>query len=286
MRGLEYRSSEKWKTMEQKDYYDILGLAGDASHKQVRDAYRRLALLHHPDRNKNSPEAAERMKAINESYAVLSDPQKRREYDSLKKAYGSSAYGQFRQTHTDQDIFRGSDIQQIFEELSRAFGYRSFEDIFRESYGAGYRTFEFRRPGAFGKVFVGGSGGGQGAGRTAGKNAPLAGYLEKLIRYGLKKKWGIELPEKGKDIHNSIMLSPDQARLGGKIQYASRKTGRELFVTIPPNTRPGQQLRLKGMGESGRAGGEAGELYLTVSIRAPLMQKAKDLIASIKSSIR
>jgi len=83
-----------------------------------------------------------------------------------------------------------------------------------------------------------------------------------------------------------ILLSPDQARLGGKIQYTCKKTGRELFVTIPPNTRADQQLRLKGMGEPGKAGGEAGDLYVTINIRSPLMQKAKDLVAAIKSSIK
>lgn len=272
--------------MEQKDYYDILGLTNNADHKQVRDAYRKLALLHHPDRNRDNPEAAEKMKTINEAYAVLSDPQKRKEYDTFRTTYGSSAYGRFRQTHTDQDIFRGSDIGQIFEELSRAFGYRSFEDIFREAYGAGFRTFEFRQPGAFGKIFVGGLGGGQAAGQTAGKSAPLAGYLEKLIRYGLKRKWGIELPEKGKDIKDSIMLSPEQARLGAKIKYVFKKTGRELLVTIPPNTGTGRQLRLKGMGEPGHAGGEAGDLYVEVNIRTSLMQKAKELVGAIKSSLK
>lgn len=148
--------------MNQKDYYDILGLKNDASQKQIRDAYRRLALLNHPDRNKDNPEAEDRMKEINESYAVLSGPQKRREYDSFRQAYGSSAHYHFRQTHSEKDIFRNSDIQQIFEELSRAFGFRGFDDIFRESYGAGYQTFEFRRPGAFGRVFMGAFGGGQG----------------------------------------------------------------------------------------------------------------------------
>jgi len=268
--------------MEQKDYYDILELKNDADQKQVRDAYRKLALIYHPDRNQNNPEAAERMKAINEAYAVLSDPQKRKEYDALKTAYGSSAYGRFRQTHTDQDIFRGSDIRQIFEELSRAFGYRSFEDIFREAYGAGFRTFEFRQPGAFGRVFVGGAAAGPGA----GKSAPFAGYLEKMIRYGLKKKWGIDLPERGKDVTDSIMLSPDQARLGAKIDYSCKRTGRALLVTIPPNTAAGRQLRLRGMGEPGHAGGEAGDLYIKVGIRNPLMQKAKDFIGAVKSSIK
>ncbi|MRR18196.1 MAG: J domain-containing protein [Deltaproteobacteria bacterium] len=268
--------------MEQKDYYDILGLKEDAGHKEVRDAYRRLALRHHPDRNRNNPEAAERMKAINEAYAVLSDPRKRREYDALRKTYGSSAYGQFRQTHSDQDIFRGSDIGQILDELSRAFGYRSFEDIFRESYGAGYRTFEFRRPGAFSRVFTGGVSGGQGAGNST----PGVRLLERLIRYGLKKKWGVELPEKGGDLKDVVVVSPDEARLGGKSHYSSKKTGRDLMVTIPPNTRAGQQLRLKGMGEPGRGGAEAGELYLTVNIRRSLIQKAKDVIAAIRFSFR
>jgi len=268
--------------MEQKDYYDILGLENDASQKQVRDAYRRLALLHHPDRNKDNPEAADRMKEINESYAVLSDPPKRREYDALRQAYGSSAYGQFRQTHSDQDIFKGSDIQQIFEELSRAFGFRGFDDVFRESYGTGYQTFEFSSPGVFGRVFMGGSGNVQ----SAGRSAPLGGYLEKLIRYGLKKKWGIELPERGKDLHDSIMLSPNLAQLGGRIRYSCSKTGRELVVTIPQNTREGLQLRLKGMGETGHAGGESGDFYVTVRIRNLLIQKAKDFIASIRSSMK
>ncbi|MEQ8163248.1 MAG: DnaJ domain-containing protein, partial [Smithellaceae bacterium] len=167
--------------MEQKDYYQILGVEKDAGEKQIRDAYRRLALMNHPDKNQDNPAAAERLKEINESYAVLSDPRKRKEYDALRQTYGSSAYNHFRRNYSDQDIFRGSDIQQIFEELSRAFGFRGFDDVFRESYGAGYRTFEFRRPGVFGRVIIGGFGGGQGAGR----NAAIGGYLGRLIQYGL-----------------------------------------------------------------------------------------------------
>jgi len=273
---------KKRKAMEQKDYYDILGLESDAGQKQIRDAYRRLALQHHPDRNQGSPEAAERMKEINESYAVLSDPVKRREYDALRQTYGSSAYGQFRQTHSDQDIFRDSDIQQIFEELSRAFGFRGFDDIFRESYGAGYRTFEFKRPGVFGRVILGGFGGGQ----TGGKGDLLGGPLGKMIRYGLKKKWGIELPERGKDFHDFIVLLPEMARNGGRIRYSCKKAGRELYVTIPPNTREGHKLRLRGMGEAGRAGGEPGDIYLMVQIKSSLIQKAKDFFTAIRSSVK
>ncbi len=272
--------------MEQKDYYDILGLTKDADQKQVRDAYRKLALLHHPDRNRDNPEAAEKMKAINEAYAVLSDPQKRAQYDALKTTYGSSAYSRYRQTHTDQDIFRGSDIQQIFEEMSRAFGFRSFDDIFRESYGAGYRTFEFRRPGVFGRVFVGGAAFGRVGGQSADQQNLLAGPLGKLIRYGLKKKWGIELPMQGADIHDAVTLSAELALAGGKAQYRCKKTGRELSVTIPPNVKEGQKLRLKGMGEPGQGGAPAGDLYVTIRVRNLLGQKAKNVIDAIRSAIK
>ncbi|MBN1548027.1 MAG: DnaJ domain-containing protein [Syntrophaceae bacterium] len=269
--------------MEQTDYYKILGLEKDASQKQIRDAYRQLALQHHPDRNRDHPEATDRMKEINESYAVLSDPAKRREYDALRQAYGSSAYGQFRQTHSDQDIFRDSDIQQIFEEISRAFGLRGFDDVFRESYGSGYRTFEFRKPGVFVRVSMGGFGGG---GQGTGRGTQLDGFLGRMIRQGLRRKWGIELPERGRDLQDTASLSPDLARLGGRIRYTCRKTGRELFVTIPPNTKPGQKLRLKGLGEAGKAGGEPGDLYVTVQTRNQLIQKAKDLFDAIRSSIK
>jgi DnaJ-class molecular chaperone len=270
--------------MEQKDFYDILGVKKDAGPKEIREAYRRLALLHHPDRNKGNPDAAARMKEINEAYAVLADPGKRQAYDGLRQAYGSSAYSQFRQAYSEKDIYRGSDIQEIFEELSRAFGFRGFDDVFKESYGPGYRTFEFRRPGAFGRVFVGGLGGRHPHGHRTGPTGD-GSWLGKLVRYALKKKWGIELPEKGDDLEDVIVISPELARVGGKVQYTCRKRGKELIVTVPSNMRPGQQLRLKGMGGAGRGGGPAGDLYVTVRTRNPLFQKAKDLLSGIRSSL-
>ena len=105
--------------MVQGDYYQILGVGGHSTQQQIKDAYRKLALQYHPDRNKGNPGAAEKMKKINEAYAVLSDPGKRREYDALRQQYGSFAYDRFRQGYSEQDIFRGSDINQIFEDRVR-----------------------------------------------------------------------------------------------------------------------------------------------------------------------
>jgi DnaJ-class molecular chaperone len=110
--------------MDQSDYYDILGLVKNASTKQIKNAYRELAFQYHPDRNRDNPEATEKMKHINEAYAVLFDPAKRREYNKLKQQFGNSAYSQFRKSYTEQDIFSGSDINYIFDEMAKAFGFR------------------------------------------------------------------------------------------------------------------------------------------------------------------
>lgn len=66
----------------EQDHYEVLGVAPDAGEEEIREAYRRLAFQHHPDRNRGSRDAASRMKEINEAYAILSDPVKRRDYDA------------------------------------------------------------------------------------------------------------------------------------------------------------------------------------------------------------
>jgi len=265
--------------MEQKDYYQILGVESNTAQQKIKAAYRKLALEYHPDRNKDNPAATARMKEINESYAVLSDPEKRKQYDTFRQTYGPSAYGHFRENWSDQDIFRGSDIHQIFEEISRAFGFRNFDEIFKDFYGPGYRTFEFRRPGAFGKVFFTSSTGGD----AYTPKFPLGGNLGKLIRYGLKKKWGIEWPEKGKDRHDTITISPELAQRGGKIRYIYQRQSRELVVKIPHGMKEGQRIRLKGMGDKGKGGGEPGDLYVKIRFKKPFSQKVKNFMKQLRS---
>jgi len=267
--------------MEQQDYYEVLRVETSANQQQIKESYRKLAFEYHPDRNQED-KAATRMKAINESYAVLSDPQKRSRYDALRQTYGSGAHDRFKESYSEQDIFRGSDIQQIFEEFSRAFGLRGFEEVFKESYGSGFRSFEFRRPNAFGRVFVGNQFGGKGA----GSGFPLGGQLGRLIKYGIKKKWGIEFPEKGKDVRDVIAVSSEMLEFGGKISYLCRKTEKELLVSIPPGMRAGRKIRLKGMGEPGKGGAESGDLYVEVQMRNPLFQKISNSAKGVFSSLK
>ena len=73
--------------MVQEDYYQVLGVDKNATAKQIKEAYRQLAFKFHPDRNKENTSVVEEMKKVNEAYAVLSNPAKKREYDTLKNQF-------------------------------------------------------------------------------------------------------------------------------------------------------------------------------------------------------
>jgi DnaJ-class molecular chaperone len=266
--------------MEPKDYYRILGVEENADPEEIKAAYRKLALQYHPDRNRGNAEAADKMRAINESYAVISDPEKRSEYDEMRKRFGSSAYGRFRQSYSEQDIFRGSDIDQIFEEMGKAFGFRNFEEVFRESYGPGYRRFEFRRPGVAGRGYVI-YGRSPRRGERTLPDFPLGGNLGKAAKYMLKRVWGLEWPEKGKDLHDSLFLDSSLARSGGEVVYFHGGRGKELKIKIPSGMKEGRTIRLAGMGEQGKGAAGSGDLYLEVRIKRPLLEKIKAYLKRI-----
>jgi DnaJ-class molecular chaperone len=266
--------------MNQKNYYQILGVEKEASPQKIKEAYRKLAFQYHPDRNRENPLAVEKMKEINEACAVLSDPKKRRDYDTFHDQYGPYGYDRFKQTYSEQDIFRGSDIDQIFEEMAGVFGFRSFDEVFRESYGQEYHTFEFRRPGVSGRGFLFF---GPGFGRIKRQGVPVSpeifpATLGKFIKFLLKRILRIREPERGKDLDDVIYLDPLQALEGAKGKYLHRKRSKELIVTIPPGMEEGQKIRLKGMGASGKDGGDPGDLYLKVRIKKPLLEKVREFL--------
>lgn len=261
-----------------KDYYRILGVEQEATPQQIKEAYRRLAFQFHPDRNKGDPAAVETMKELNEAYAVLSDPGKRSQYDLLSRQYGSSASDHFRQSHSQEDIFRGSDIGQVFEEMARNFGFRGFEDVFRESYGKGYQTFHFDRPGFKGRgFFIFGPGFGREAGtREQQKPGLLGGLAAKLAGYAMKKVLSPGRERPPKDWHDSITLEPEVAARGGRVRYTDPFGTMDVYVSIPAGVREGQKIRLKGAMNGIEGGGEE-DLYLTVRIKKPLTRKIAEL---------
>ena len=154
--------------MDHQDYYQTLGVEPAATDRQIKEAYRKLAFKYHPDRTADRPDGAEMMKAVNEAYAVLSNPAKRQ-----RVRHDAAAFRQLgrRPLPPDiipqQDIFSGSDIQQIFEEVARSFGLRGFDEIFKEFYGQGTQSFRFDQQGLSGRGFFVFGGFGRPGGRAA-----------------------------------------------------------------------------------------------------------------------
>lgn len=140
--------------MSQNDYYQTLGVEAGASPEEIKKSYRKLALETHPDRNPNDPRAEERFKHINEAYGVLSDSQKRAQYDQYRKlGYqqrsdgGGSPYG-FRYSQEDilRDFYKSRHAQDLFAELQREFqrmGFR-FDDTFFNRIFFGDKTIFFQ----------------------------------------------------------------------------------------------------------------------------------------------
>ena len=85
------------------------------------------------------------------------------------------------------------------------------------------------------------------------------------------KRLGIVLPEKGRDLSDSLAITPEEASSGGKIKYVLNQPGksREILITVPAGISEGQKIRLRGLGEEGKHGGEAGDLFLKIRIRRP-----------------
>ena len=268
--------------MSQEDYYRVLGLDKNASPTQIKEAYRQLAFKHHPDRNRDNPAAADKMKTINEAYAVLSDPAKKGEYDDLRTRFGTSAHTHFRNNYSEQDIFSGSDINHIFEEMAKSFGFRGSNEIFKEFYGRGYQQFRFQKSGTRPRTFVFRGPSPAGSGQQV--QMPLGGNFGKILRLVLQKLSGIQLPEDGADVDEHLYLAPQQALQGGPYAYYLRRQSKKLVVKIPPGIRDGQRIRLAGMGETGKAGGKPGDLFLKVHIRKPWLKSIKDFFSKGKQS--
>lgn len=230
--------------VEFKDYYKSLGVAREASQDDIRKAFRKLAREYHPDVAKDKKGAEEKFKEINEAYEVLSDPAKRKKYDTLganwnrqqpppgwQEQYGGAGAGGGRGFRTEGP--NG-------EEYEFSFGGTGFSDFFEQFFGG-------RAGGGGFQGFGGGAGGPRGAGGRTG-------------------------PIRGQDVEGDIMVTLAEALAGSirTIQYQRRKreTGEvvnETFrVRIPTGVQEGQMIRVPGKGEAGFNGGPSGDLFLRV----------------------
>ncbi len=204
----------------------MLGVSKDASAGDIKKAYRKLALKYHPDKAAGDKAKEEKFKEISEAYAVLSDAEKRKKYDT----YGSEG---FQQQYSQEDIFRGSNIEDILKEFG--FGGASFFSGGRKVGGGGKR-FSFNPESMFG---FGGGGQQQSA------------------------------PVKGSDLEYEIALTlPEIANGTSKtLSFQNPSGGTEtITVKIPKGMIPGKKLRLAGRGQPSPYGGPSGDLFIKSKI--------------------
>lgn len=257
-----------------RDYYEILGVPRDATPEQIKDAYRKLALQYHPDRNK-SPDAEEKFKEISEAYAVLSDPQKRSQYDMLGRAG-------FDQQYTQEDIFRGADFETIF----RDFGFGGFGDLFEMFFGGrGYGPRKTRGSDLFYGVKItmeeafrgvdkeieiprnetckqcAGSGAAPGSSPRTCTQCGGTGQVQRVQASGFARFVQITTCPACRG-SGSIIEKPCSACRGSGVVKAKRK----IAVKIPAGAEDGMQLRLRGEGDVSPDGGPPGDLYVQVTV--------------------
>ncbi|PID72234.1 MAG: integrase [Desulfobulbus propionicus] len=215
------------------EYYSILGVSKTATADEIKKAYRKLAVTYHPDKNPGDAAAEKKFKEISEAYAVLSDKEKRRQYDT----YGAAG---FQQRYSQEDIFRGFDINDILKQFG--FGGGSFHSGgFRSSRqgGSPFDSF-FSGAGMRGSSMGGGCGGG-GCGPQ---------------------------PAKGQDLTFELEVSLEDVLNGAEKTLSLRHNGRprNVSVKVPQGIEAGKRLRLSGKGSPSPSGGPAGDLYLKVKV--------------------
>lgn len=300
--------------MTNNDYYKTLGVDKKANPDEIKKIYRKLALKYHPDRNPNNKQAEEKFKEINEAYAVLGDPEKRKQYDTV----GSE---NFHQRYTQEDIFRGFDVGDLFKD----FGFGSeniFERIFNQG-GGGRRRGGFEQENIFSPQKQNGEDltytlsitleeaarGGQkrvsyrmknsteeisvkippGINngvklRLSGKGLPALGrygspgdlyFVINILEHPGFKREGNDLI-----VHKEIRFS--EAVLGENIEFNTLLDGVKK-VKIKPGTKDGTKIRLKNLGMPHLNKTSRGNLILTLSIIVPqsINEKQKKLIEEL-----
>ncbi len=214
--------------MEFKDYYEIMGVARDATQDEIKRAYRKLARKYHPDVSKETG-AEEKFKAVGEAYEVLKDPEKRVAYDQLGNQWQQ---GQDFNPPPDWDAgfefsgggFTGADAEEFSD---------FFESLFGGAQGGHTGHYRTQR----GRVKM----------RGEDRHAKILIDLEDAIE-GRNRQVTLRIPELTKDGH-----------------VVARE--RTLNVRIPKGIHPGQHIRLTGQGGLGEGGAPAGDLYLEVEFK-------------------
>ena len=299
--------------MAETDYYKMLGVKKTASETEIKKAYRKLAMKYHPDHSKGDKSAEETFKKISEAYAVLSDKEKRKQYDT----FGSAG---FQQRYSQEDIFKGSDFESILSELFGGSG----------RFGGGGKGMRFSFDGG------GPFGGYQRKQQAQPKGSDLeyelaltledvAAGTQKIVSFqhkGRNEKITVKIPKgmisgkklriagkgepspyggpagdlyiKSKVLNNSVYdvqaqdlyinrdIKLSEAILGTNVSVPTL-SGKELKLKIPAGTKHKTKMRLSGHGLPHMHGKGQGDLYVHIHVNMPkrLTKKQKGLIEQL-----
>jgi molecular chaperone DnaJ len=290
-------SSKDWL---EKDFYAVLGVAKSASTDEIKKAYRKLARELHPDRNPGNTEAEDRFKAVSEAYDVLSDPDKRKEYDEMRQLFGSGAFRRGTRPGAGGASFDMSDLLGDMAGgpagADRRFGGAGFSDLFTSIFSGGRGAPTRRGPGrgrdVEAEVVLDFRDAVNGATLPLTLRAP--GVCDTC--HGSGAKPGTQ-PRTCPVCHGAGVVTSNQ----GSFSFAEpcrecqgvgtivdekcpecHGTGgvtktRTLNVRIPPGVADGQKIRLAGRGEAGDRGGPPGDLYVLVRVKEdPLFGRVGD----------
>lgn len=248
-----------------------------ASEDEIKKAFRRLALLHHPDRNPgNEKEAEAKFKEINEAYGIVGDEKRRKEYDYFRKSPFPRAGSPAGASYEQEQVFRNSfsdpafmaDLGRMFRDAGLRFDPEFVDNVFGGK--GGFTVHVYGWPG---------STAGQAASpKTASRAAPsidlprrkpglaesFAGWFTRLV---FKRLFGLDMmPPRGRDLKTKVVVSRSEAAQGveKELCYNRGKLVKRLMVKIPAGIKGGTQIRLKGMGMEGQA---PGDLYVIVKVK-------------------
>lgn len=287
------------------DYYQMLGVGKSASAEEIKKAYRKLAMKYHPDHAKGDKSSEEKFKKISEAYAVLSDKEKRKQYDT----FGSEG---FSQRFSQEEIFRGFDFNDILREFgfggSGNFSGRGGQGM-RFSFGSGSpfgggspfgsygaqqqvkgsdlvyelpltlreiitgtsKTISFEHKGRSERITVKIP-----KGMVTGKKIRLAGKGEQSPYGGSPGDLFIQskmlgdpvFSMEGNDLVMEKQIRLSEALLGTSLSVPTPE-GRELSLKVPAGTRHGTKMRLTGYGIPAMKGSKRGNLYVRIHITIP-----------------